>query len=197
MPEKDLDKLDGRKLRTDSSRQKIVDAFLHLLYQGNISPSAEEVAKAANVGLRTVFRRFKEMELLYREMAIAIQNRFAPEAVKPWKTKGAENQLQELLARKATIYEDLLPYLIASQYHRHRSEFIKEHNEYWIAIEQKVLESILPFDRKKEPLLFSAIEITLSIDTWLQMRISRKLDAKQCHDTMKFSLAALLSQYQG
>jgi len=186
-------KSDGRKLRSSTSRQKIVSAFLQLVRQGKLTPSAEEVAKAANVGLRTVFRRFNEMELLYREMGIELQNKFAPEVVKPWKTTGMENQLQELLERKSIIYEDLMPFLIASSYHKHHSAFIKESNMHWIAIEKKVLENILPFDKKSSPILFSAIETALSFDTWLQLRVEKNIDPKQSYEIMKLTLSALLT----
>lgn len=189
-------KPDGRKLRTDDSRQKIVSAFLQLIRQGTVVPSAEDVAKTANVGLRTVFRRFKEMELLYREMVIELQNKFAPEVVKPWKTIGMENQLQELLERKSVIYEDLMPYRIASNYHKYHSEFIQQANKHWNEIEQKVLENILPFDKSSEPVLFNAIELALSFDTWLQLRVDQKIAPKQSYDTMKLSLSALLQTYK-
>ncbi len=189
-------KPDGRKLRTDDSRQKIVSAFLQLIRQGTVVPSAEDVAKTANVGLRTVFRRFKEMELLYREMVIELQNKFAPEVVKPWKTTGMENQLQELLERKSVIYEELMPYRIASNYHKYQSKFIQQANEHWNEIEQKVLENILPFNKSSEPVLFNAIELALSFDTWLQLRVDQHIEPKQSYDTMKLSLSALLQTYK-
>lgn len=185
-------KLDGRKKRSDISREKIVRAFLQLVKEGNISPSAEEVAITADVGLRTVFRRFKEMELLYREMIIELQNKFTPEVAKPWETVGMENRLQELLTRKATIYEDLMPYRIASNYHKHHSEFIKKGNRHWMLIEQKVLESILPFDLATHRVLFTAIEISLSFDTWVQLRVDHDLTPSQTYETMKLSLKSLL-----
>ncbi|TWX68075.1 TetR/AcrR family transcriptional regulator [Colwellia demingiae] len=188
-------KPDGRKLRTDDSRQKIVSAFLQLIREGTVAPSAECVARAANVGLRTVFRRFKEMELLYREMIIELQNKFAPEVVKPWKTTGVENQLQEMLERKAIIYEDLMPYRIASSYHKYHSEFIKHSHKHWNEIEQKSLESILPFKKSSEPVLFNAIEVALSFDTWLQLRVDHNINPEQSYDTMKLSLSALLQTY--
>ncbi|MEI6893546.1 MAG: TetR/AcrR family transcriptional regulator [Colwellia sp.] len=189
-------KPDGRKLRTDNSRQKIVSAFLQLIRQGTVVPSAEDIAKTANVGLRTVFRRFKEMELLYREMMIEVQNKFAPEVIKPLKTTGMENRLQELLERKSVIYEEMMPYRIASNYHKYHSDFIQKANEHWNEFEQKVLENILPFNKSSEPVLFNAIELALSFDTWLQLRVDQKIEPKQSYDTMKLSLTALLQTYK-
>ena len=52
--------------------------MLELVRAGVIAPTAEEVAARANVGLRTVFRRFKDMESLYVEMSLAISHKVAP-----------------------------------------------------------------------------------------------------------------------
>ncbi|HAY44774.1 MAG TPA: transcriptional regulator, partial [Gammaproteobacteria bacterium] len=52
---------DGRHQRSRDSKRKIVTAMLELVRAGIIAPTAEEVAARANVGLRTVFRRFKDM----------------------------------------------------------------------------------------------------------------------------------------
>ena len=52
--------------------------MLELVREGRIAPTAEEVAQRASVGLRTVFRRFKDMESLYAEMSVAIGERVAP-----------------------------------------------------------------------------------------------------------------------
>jgi len=190
-----LTKPDGRNLRTDDSRKKIVSAFLQLIRQGTVAPSAEDIAKKANVGLRTVFRRFKEMELLYREMVIELENNFAPEVAKPWKTTDMESQLQELLERRSVMYEELMPYRVASNYHKYHSEFIQQAHAYWNVVVQKNLENILPFNKSSEPVLFNAIETALSFDTWLQLRIDQNNEPKQSYEIMKLSLSALLQAY--
>ena len=58
--------IDGRRLRSQVSRAKIVEALMTLVEAGQVDPSAEEVAATAGVGLRSVFRHFKDMESLRR-----------------------------------------------------------------------------------------------------------------------------------
>ncbi|MEO8374286.1 MAG: hypothetical protein ABI471_03615, partial [Sphingomonas bacterium] len=53
---------DGRRRRSETSRDKIVEAMLAIVAEGQITPSAEQVALRAEVGLRSVFRHFKDME---------------------------------------------------------------------------------------------------------------------------------------
>lgn len=187
---------DGRMMRTKDSHNKIVSAFLSLLRQGNINPSAEDVAQEAGVGLRTVFRRFSEMELLYREVATEVQNAFGPEASKPWVSTLWQEQLEEMLARKADIYERMMPYSIAAQFLRQNSSYLKEFNRRWLNIEHEIIMSILPFSPDDEPEFFNALEATLSNDSWIQYRKNQQLSPEQSHSTMKVIMKALIQLYQ-
>ena len=56
---------DGRVQRSQRSRKGIVDALLVLMKAGNYIPTAQQVADEAGISIRTVFRHFSEMELLY------------------------------------------------------------------------------------------------------------------------------------
>ena len=68
-------KLDGRLNRSVVTRNKIVETLTSLILEGQISPTAEQVALRANVGLRTVFRHFDNMDALYREISIDVDAR--------------------------------------------------------------------------------------------------------------------------
>lgn len=186
---------DGRVARSRDSRLKIVRAFLRILSRGHVNPSAEEIAIEAKVGLRTFFRRFKEMELLYLEVADEIQAVFAPEVVKPWHSDDWREQLFEMLARKAVIYEKLLPFIFASRYHRIHSEHLRLFHQKWLQRERDITSSILPFTEVDEPELFYSLEVALSSDTWLQYREHLKLSQEQAQQTMKHALSSLLKQY--
>jgi AcrR family transcriptional regulator len=49
---------DGRRKRADANRRRIALAMLELVRAGETKPSADQVAEAAGVGRRTVFRLF-------------------------------------------------------------------------------------------------------------------------------------------
>ncbi|MBV5268573.1 MAG: TetR/AcrR family transcriptional regulator, partial [Burkholderiaceae bacterium] len=59
---------DGRFNRSVVTRKKIVSALTSLVYEGYLSPTAEQVAQRADVGLRTVFRHFDDLNSLYSEI---------------------------------------------------------------------------------------------------------------------------------
>lgn len=58
-------KVDGRRQRSDRSRQLIVESMLQLVKEGNLVPTAQQVADHAKVGIRSVFRHFEDMETIF------------------------------------------------------------------------------------------------------------------------------------
>jgi AcrR family transcriptional regulator len=67
--------VDGRRLRSEASRLRIVEAMIALVSEGLTMPPAEAVAARAGVGLRTVFRLFEDMDGLYRGMQAVMTER--------------------------------------------------------------------------------------------------------------------------
>ena len=56
--------IDGRFARSQKTKDAIVKALLKLL-RNTPFPTAEQVAKESKIGLRTVYRQFKDMESIY------------------------------------------------------------------------------------------------------------------------------------
>jgi len=184
--------IDGRKQRTNDSRQKIVEAMLAFIREGNVAPSAEQVASKAGVGLRTVFRRFNEMELLFRELSIEIQRNFKPELARPLDGNTWQEKLFDLIKRKNLIYNIILPYRIASIYHQHESDFIRENINNWNKKEENMLAALLPFSKKDNASLFYALNTTISFPYWMSLRKDQGLSAEQCLEIMNFATAELI-----
>ncbi|MDX1735658.1 MAG: TetR family transcriptional regulator, partial [Halioglobus sp.] len=66
---------DGQALRRARSRQRIVDAVIHLATEQGVEPTADRVAELAGVTTRTVFRHFDDVEALRREIVADLQAR--------------------------------------------------------------------------------------------------------------------------
>ena len=60
--------VDGRVARSERTREAIAEALLELLNEGVLRPRAQEIAKRADVAVRTVFQHFDDMEGLYAEI---------------------------------------------------------------------------------------------------------------------------------
>lgn len=57
---------DGRTVRGRRTQRAVVDAVLALVEEGNVRPTAEQVATRAGVSLRTVYQHFRDRESLFR-----------------------------------------------------------------------------------------------------------------------------------
>jgi TetR/AcrR family transcriptional regulator, regulator of autoinduction and epiphytic fitness len=61
--------LDGRAARSARTRDAVVDAFLALIDEGDLRPTARRVAARAGVSLRSVYVRFADLDALHVEAA--------------------------------------------------------------------------------------------------------------------------------
>src|SRR3954464_1961601 len=57
--------VDGRNLRAERTRTGLASAYLDLLTEGDLRPTAERVAERAGVSPRSVFKHFPDREDLF------------------------------------------------------------------------------------------------------------------------------------
>ena len=88
--------------------------------------TAEEVAAKAEVGLRTVFRHFDDMEQLYREIAAAIEPPVWLIVERPFTSPGWRGRLAEMIERRVQVYERIMPFKLSAIANAHRSPFLRK-----------------------------------------------------------------------
>jgi AcrR family transcriptional regulator len=160
---------DGRRKRSQDSRDRIVAAMLGLVAQGNINPSADQVATRAEVGLRSVFRHFRDMESLYAEMTARLSRQYEMWLV-PYESADWRGQLAETIERRTTTYEHLMPFKIAADAHRHASPAIQAEHMRTLGLMRARLQSLLPAEIAADDPTFEALDLVLSIETWQRLR---------------------------
>lgn len=173
---------DGRRLRSADSRARIVAAMLELIQQGEVSPGAEPVAARAEVGLRTVFRHFKDMDSLYREMAQVVEGQIRGVAAEPFVSTEAAGRLKELVERRSRAFETMRPFRRAMDAHRLRSGAFSTHTSRMVAEMRAILQRVLPADLTEDRLAFEALDLLLSFEVWSRLRQDQELsvaDARQ------------------
>ena len=63
------DQRDGRTVRAERTRQALVDSLLGLLDEGQMTPTAAQIAARAGVSERSVFQHFPDREALLEAVA--------------------------------------------------------------------------------------------------------------------------------
>jgi len=104
-------KQDGRRLRSLTSQNIIVDALLALVKKGILEPTAQQIADEAGISIRTVFRQIEDMETLFSKMneKIELSNQ---EMIDDFKPKGdLSERIKGLITLEAKVFEDNLEYI--------------------------------------------------------------------------------------
>lgn len=187
---------DGRIKRSQDSQQRIVTALLALVSEGTMTPSAEQVAERAGIGLRSVFRHFKDMDSLYREMADALSATTDEAVAQPFKATEWPEQVLELVDRRAAVFEKLAPFLRAAHVHRQRSLFLKAGHERFIKALRKILLGLLPRDVARDGQLVEAFDLLLSFEAWRRLREDQGLDVAKARRILKATIGSMLRGHE-
>jgi AcrR family transcriptional regulator len=185
--------LDGRRQRTVDSRARIIAAMMALAQEGRITLSAELVAERANVGLRTVFRHFKDMDSLYREMSLAIEGRLRDEISLAFVAGDWRGRVRELVGRRVAVFEKIAPFKRAEAAHRHRSRWLDQDAARLTALLREIMRGVLPPTVADDPVLFEAFDMTLSFEAWNRLRREQALDAAAARRVVEHVVEALLA----
>lgn len=184
--------IDGRRRRSQDSRARIVQAMLELVREGSVSPSAELVAARADVGLRTVFRHFSDLDSLYSEMSAVITTELMALVHTPFKGESWRERVLELVERRGWAYEKIAPFKRASEVHRHQSPALAVDNAKMVQISRDILRAQLPPELAKDRVRFEAMDLLLSFDAWHRLRRDQDLSPKRATEVLQGVLAGLL-----
>jgi AcrR family transcriptional regulator len=101
--------VDGRTQRGTRNREAIIDALIGCYSDGLLAPSVQEVAERAGVSARSVHNHFVDVEALRTEVADRQWMRVAPLASYLDVEQPVETRIEELVAQRAAIFEDVAP----------------------------------------------------------------------------------------
>ncbi len=183
---------DGRRRRSDRTKKKISDGLERLLRGGNLSPTADELARASGISLRTIYRHYEDIESLYRELAAQIDATVMPMLMRPYTSARWQEQVQEAVERRYTIFEHVLPLKAAADLRRYRSSYLMDVFRRSIALERAQLEAVIPAHAENRAALVRALEPVISFSAWKRMRIDQGLSFEEARDTMVHIVKALV-----
>jgi len=168
--------------------------MLYLIEQGNLTPTAQQVANHAKVGIRSVFRHFEDMEAIFKTADDIWRNGLD----KNLQTLDAQlplaQRIQQATEQLGASYEDNNNILKSTATRRWRSAFLQQN---YATIQTRIRRDILRSlpeieqlsDNKKE-----AIVGVLSFEYWDRLRDHQALSAEASIDLISELLQALIPQ---
>ncbi len=185
---------DGRALRGARNRERIVEALLELVREGELLPTAEQVSQRAGVGTRTVFRHFDDMESLNSEVQAAIELEINPLLTEPRSTGSFEQRASAMIRRRIAIFERIAPFMRSGDIQRWNTPFLQrnhaENTRRWRVDLLKWLPELVDGDDDR----LEALDLFTSFEAWNRLRVDQRLGRDRTLEVIEATALALLAK---
>ncbi|MCR9278682.1 MAG: TetR/AcrR family transcriptional regulator [Pseudomonadaceae bacterium] len=194
---------DGRHQRTQSTRRCILDAARELILAGDFDPTVAAIATQADITRRTLFRHFPDRETLHTAIILDAQDYARAVMDEPFPTACQPSQqpsdggdawpllLDEVIGRRARLYEYLLPLFISVVYQRFRSTSSPNTRRKDVHRRRQRLREILPSAMASDALLLESLDATLSIEYWITLRVDQQLSIARAKKVLRYAVSRL------
>ena len=183
---------DGRVRRSQRSGHAIIEAMMALVGEGIIAPTAQQVAARARVGIRTVFRRFSDMESLFAEMDGRLQAEVLPLLLGGRPEGRTEERAYALVRQRVALFERIAPFKRSGNLKRQRSPFLQDRHALMVRGLRADLRRWLPELRESPADLVDALDLALSFEAWDRLRVEQRLSRVRAQAAVERIVLALV-----
>ena len=169
---------DGRRARSERSRQAIIDAMLDLVKEGTLVPTAQQVSSRAGVGIRSVFRHFSDMESLYATMDVIVRDQYQGLFAGGDREGTPAERLLHAVEQHALGYEAIGPVFLSTQAQLWRYEVVRRQYAKTQRQIRRDLEDWLPELLDLDAQEREMVDAVASFETWHRLREHQGLSRK-------------------
>jgi AcrR family transcriptional regulator len=188
-------KADGRRLRSERTRQAIIEAFMRLLRREAVMPTSFQIAEEAGCSTRSVFERFSDLDALSVAAADYAIVQAQAEAVPRNVNADRTTRINSHVAIRALVCEKWLPLwrLIVRQEQpglRKRAAMVRS-----ISIERLKLMYGPELSRLPElerDRLIIALAALISLESWDQLRHYHNLSTENAQAVWRSAIERML-----
>jgi len=180
-------RVDGRRLRSERTRQLIIEAYLDLLRESPEAPTAAQIARRAGYSVRSVFERFDDLLALALATADYAFAQGTAQAVIRNVDADRPTRLRTQIETRAQTCERWLPLWRALLLHQNESDLLKERitrMRYAMVARLQLMYrpelSTLPESEQKQLLI--ALEALTEFENWGRMREHHGLSVEAARD---------------
>jgi len=169
---------DGRRLRSERSRQAIIDAMLGLVEEGILVPTAQQVSERAGVGIRSVFRHFNDMENLFATADTRIREQYQGLFAGGDREGSLEERLLHAVEQRALAYEVVGNHLLTTKAQLWRYPVLREQYARLQRQLRKDLDDWLPELKELAADEREMVDALASFEFWNRLREQQGLNKK-------------------
>jgi len=178
---------DGRLLRSERTKQVLIEAYLGLLRENPQIPTAADIAKRAGCSIRSVFERFSDLLSLSFATADYAFAQGMAQAVARHVDGDRQTRLRSQVETRAAVCEQWLPLWRALLRHQHESQELAYRIERMrdaivgrLELMYRPELSALPDAERKAVLI--ALEALTDFESWGRMRERHGLSIEAARD---------------
>jgi AcrR family transcriptional regulator len=186
-------KQDGRFKRSERSRQAIIDAMIVSMEKGCYIPTAQQVADQAGISIRTVFRHFSEMELLYKEITEIQKPSYAKHFIDQDLTGSIKQRIDRLVDARIAGYLQIFHLEKATHALLWRSAVIRHNYRNSQKLLRSLLFKMLPELATKTSTTHEIADSLTSFEYFERLHTFQELSIDECKNIMKSALNDLLA----
>ena len=170
--------VDGRRLRSERSRQAIVDAALALQEEGILVPTAQQISDRAGVGIRSFFRHFEDMETLFQVVDDSIRDSYEALFLGGDREGTVAERIEHAVERHADAYESVSNIVLGTRAQLWRYEVLRKNYARNQRGLRKDLDDWLPELKSLPRGEREAVDAIASFETWNRLRETQGLSKK-------------------
>lgn len=186
--------VDGRRLRSERSRQAIIDATEDLMNDGNLIPTAQAIAERAGVGIRSFFRHFADMDSLFTAVDEQGRDRYEARFLGGDRDGELEERILHAVERHAEGYEAERNTILSTAALLWRSEVLRNNYARYQRGLRKDLDDWLPELKKLSRRKREAVDAIASFEMWHRLRYHQGLSKASAIKLLVELISGLLEE---
>jgi len=187
-------KKDGRKLRSESTADLILNTAIKIARKGNIdSMSFNSIAKEANIGSRTIFRHFKDQESLQDSLDHKLGEEFTSYFSKINKEDNLERRIENVSSTLIQFFvknQNIIRWTLRNIW---RDKNLRQNVFSWNQIFRNFVYSILPEIKEKKKSEREIIFECMSFLFFLRLNVVQGLNQEQINEIFILNTKKYLS----
>ena len=187
-------KKDGRKLRSESTADLILNTAIKIARKGNIEKmSFNSIAKEANIGTRTIFRHFKDQESLQESLDRKLGEEFTISFSTINKANNLESRIENVSSTLIKLYvknQNIIRWNLRNIW---RDKHLRKNMFSWNQILRDFVYSILPEIKQKNKSEREVIFECMSFMFFLRLTVVQGLNKEQIKEIFILNTTKYLS----
>jgi AcrR family transcriptional regulator len=190
-------RMDGRALRSERTKQLIIEAYLDLLRESPEIPTAARIAKRAGYSVRSVFERFDDLLALSLAAAdYAFAEGLAQAAIRDLDGT-REQRLRAQVETRAGICERWLPLWRVLLHNQAESDFLRTRiglmrDAVWARLALMYRAELDPLPEPDRRKILIALEQLTDFESWGRMRERHRLSVEEAIEAWIVAIDRLL-----